>query len=377
MSLYNETRFCLTLGLPTDPSFGTKNKRSTTILTHKALSQANLFASIPFKNWIDMNSNEMELRERMQELLSLTGKCALVSFQYNKQRITEVLMITDYTEVNGELESLSGVGSSILYEGANSVRTTFQWDKKKGQGETGFKLSKDTLFYTEKLKLIPDKGTKEEFDVVFDYIPAVVFKNNATQEADFARFGVEAELIEIDKMSDEETSEFRRSRTLPYVNEAFAGEDTTAETLAHEIDSGEKKGITEEGIMAKAGAGTTMIPASQGILILGKHITELEDKIYKALACFRDTTADGKNRHGLEIITKDRFAIETAIRNQSNFQYYWNKFALMVKKQGITFEPKLQFPIIFEQSIEYLRASIQAEMAKSQGNTPQNKAGDE
>jgi len=298
------------------------------------------------------NVNMLEFREKLGIMLSLSGEVAVAKIPHGVDGHMIVANIDSYEEVGGELRSITFSTDGFVTQ--DNINTPIRFKYQIADGESQIQLTKFYLDSTKKPVILTT------IDIFADKIPAVIFKNDPWGQPDVQKYGVKQDL---ERLSDIDTmllTEVKRSRTMPYVNTSFSGPE--GENFAYEIDNGIVSQITEDQFAAKYGAGKIIIPATDGPLKLLSIVEEMEKDIYKKLGLNRDGSQDGKNRHGLEVVLQDIFAGESLQKELIRRQYFWDKLA-----DVIGFNPiNIELSNIEQAKLDFLKASIDAEKAKSQ-----------
>ncbi len=84
--------------------------------------------------------------------------------------------------------------------------------------------------------------------------------------------------------------------------------------------------MVEDSYNAKMGAGTQLIPATNGTAVLQNQILFLENDIYKKLGIKRDSTDTGTNKHNLEMVMSEQYALETLLYQKEIREEHYNQY---------------------------------------------------
>lgn len=212
----------------------------------------------------------------------------------------------------------------------------------------------------------------EKFVIEEDYVyenmvrlPVEVFYNNEEKQDDITYAGVWEDLDRLDYLDSELRSEFELQRNLTSFNTNFTDNDPRKENDA--LRDG--KGFMEETSWnAKLREGTGIIPSNGSILLHKQLVNDLENDIRNRLGLkLMEGQEKGTNKHNLEMVTKEEFALEQLLMEQSmreiHWQQFFNKLADVLNQERINI--KLNISPLQQAKLDILEATVASEMAKA------------
>lgn len=345
--------------------------RGASIIKLKARTMINALESKPFnfenekiQNILD-DSNTYTVRRKLSSLLTHEGKAAVGIVPGGKSYLLVVYKVLNFN-LEGNIEKMiEGETESTYYYEGRDYPIIAKWYFKDNTPilERYIKIPKDEN------EIIVPIGNPHVFKSI-NYLPIELFINNEDMEGDAKYAEVDLAIKRIDDLDGSFMEEWNISRALPYVNSTF---NVKGEREMEDIKSGTKRTIVDKGYNAQYGSSMQIIPANQSTSILLANILTMEDDIYKKLGLKRDTQQTGTNKHGLEIALTDEFMLSDLFTVRSmREKHYQTLIDKLAKLIGET-SPKVNLELsdLVTARLEFLKASIAAENAKSQNITSQ------
>lgn len=251
--------------------------------------------------------------------------------------------------INGTIVSLSGVvyrkqGQKLKFlEGTLDTYYCYEnidyptW-VRFGQDKRG------NMVYNKFIKIKKGKNETEKslFKKKIPTIPGWVFLNNYKQQSEIDFFDVNGLLTKLHEYDLQEMSEFRRSRTIPFV--LGYNSDATAKDVAGKLDKGESHLTDKSHMSALGGTGITVSPANPAaVQSVTAAANTVADLIRQHIGLRRDSSGTSTNKTILEIIDKDTYVFDHIIklhrRRFADYKMFYNIICAMneIEPEEITY----------------------------------------